>query len=68
MPYHTITYHIGLQRMLDVCLDFSVRNDIRFNPIKSVCVVLYLKVVSCIAQILDKTVIYFKYISCTEYI
>ena len=30
---------IGLQRMLDVCFDFSVRNDIRFNPIKSVCVV-----------------------------
>ena len=30
---------IGLKRMLDVCLDFSVRNDIRYNPIKSVCVV-----------------------------
>ena len=30
---------IGLQRMLDVCLDFSIRNDIKFNPIKSVCVV-----------------------------
>ena len=24
---------IGLQRMLDVCLVFSIRNDIKFNPI-----------------------------------
>ena len=30
---------IGLQRMLDVCLDFSIRNDIKFNSLKSVCVV-----------------------------
>ena len=30
---------IGLQRMSDVCLDFSIRNDIKFNPIKSVCIV-----------------------------
>ena len=30
---------IGLQRLLDVCFDFSIRNDIMFNPIKSVCVV-----------------------------
>ena len=30
---------IGLQRMLDVCIDFNIRNDIKFNPIKSVCVV-----------------------------
>ena len=29
---------IGLQRMLDVCFDFSIRN-IKFNPIKSLCVV-----------------------------
>ena len=29
---------IGLQRMLDVCLDVSVINDIKFNHIKSVCV------------------------------
>ena len=28
---------IGLQHMLDVCFDFSIRNDIKFNPIKSVC-------------------------------
>ena len=31
---------IGLQRILDVCFNFSIRNDIMFNPIKSVCVVL----------------------------
>ena len=30
---------IGLQRLLDVCFDFTIRNDIMFNPIKSVCVV-----------------------------
>ena len=34
---------IGLQRMLDVCFDFSIRNDIKFNPIKSKCIVLKLK-------------------------
>ena len=28
---------IGL--MIDVCLDFSIRNYIKFNPIKSLCVV-----------------------------
>ena len=29
---------IGLQKMVDVCFDFSLRNDIMFNPVKSVCV------------------------------
>ena len=29
---------IGLQNMLDVCFDFSLRNDNIFNPVKSVCV------------------------------
>ena len=33
---------IGLQRMLDVCFNFSIRNDIMFNGTKSVCVVLNL--------------------------
>ena len=28
----------GLQKMLYVCFDFSLRNDIMFNPVKSVCV------------------------------
>ena len=27
---------ISLQKMLDVCFDFSLRNDIMFNPVKSV--------------------------------
>ena len=30
---------IGLQRMLDVCLDLSIGNNIKFNPIKYVCLV-----------------------------
>ena len=34
---------IGLQRMVDVCFDFSTSNDILFNLIKSVCVVLNIK-------------------------
>ena len=42
---------IGLQRMLDVCLHFSIRNDIKFNPIKSLF--LNLKLVSCIVQMLN---------------
>ena len=30
---------IDLQQMLDVCFNFSIRNDIIFNPVKSVGVV-----------------------------
>ena len=30
---------IGLQRVLDVCFDLSIRNDVKFNSIKSVCIV-----------------------------
>ena len=29
---------IGLQQMLDVCFNFSICNDIIFNPEKSVCI------------------------------
>ena len=29
---------IGLQQMFDVCFNFSICNDIIFNPVKSVCV------------------------------
>ena len=29
---------IGLQQMLNVCFNFSICNDITFNPVKSVCV------------------------------
>ena len=32
-------YIIGLQRMLDVCFDYSVRNDTMFNPIKYVGII-----------------------------
>ena len=28
----------GLKKMLDVCFDFSLRTDIMFKPMKSVCV------------------------------
>ena len=34
---------IGLQRMLDVCFDLRIRNDIKYNPIRSVCIVFRLK-------------------------
>ena len=59
---------IGLQRLLDVCFDFSIRNDIMFNPIKSVCVVfksksnkLYCPTVSLDCDILEYTA-YTKYL------
>ena len=29
---------IGLQKMIDVCFNFSLRNDIVFNTVNSVCV------------------------------
>ena len=55
---------IDLQRMLDVCFNFGIRNDITsmFNPIKSVCVVsksrsnkLYCSTVSLEGGILEYT-------------
>ena len=62
---------IGRQRMLDVCFDFSIRNDIVFNPIKSVCVVfqsksnkLYCPIVSLNCDILDYTA-YMNYLGFT---
>ena len=30
---------IGLQKLLDVCFDFSLRTEIMFNPVRSVCVI-----------------------------
>ena len=30
---------IALQQLLDICNDYSVANDITFNPMKSVCLV-----------------------------
>ena len=62
---------IGLQRLLDVCFDFSIINDIMFNPIKSVCVVfksksnkLYCPTVSLDCDILEYTA-YTKYLDFT---
>ena len=49
---------IGLQRMLDVCFDFSTRNDIKFNPIKSLRIVFKPKKISCIVLMLDWTAIF----------
>ena len=62
---------IGLQRLLDVCFDFSIKNDIMVNPIKSVCVVfksksnkLYCPTVSLDCDILEYTA-YTKYLGFT---
>ena len=57
---------IGLQRMLDVCLDFSIRNDIKFNPIKFVCVAFKPKSskLYCPNVRLDYDIL--EYISCTK--
>ena len=59
---------IGLQRMLDLCFDFSIRNDIKFNPIKSVCIVFKHKnnKLYCPNVRLDRNIL--EYISCTTYL
>ena len=62
---------IGRQRLLDVCFDFSIRNNIIFNPINSVCVAfksrsnkLYCSIVSLDCDILEYTA-YTKYLGFT---
>ena len=59
---------IGLQRMLDLCFDFSIRNDIKFNPIKSVCIVFKPKnnKLCCPNVRLDRNIL--EYIYCTKYL
>ena len=59
---------IGLQKMLDVCFDFSLRNDIMFNPVKSVCVTFKPKNIklSCPSVRLDSNIL--EYISQTKYL
>ena len=59
---------IGLQHMLDLCFDFSIRNDIKFNPIKSVCIVFKPKnnKLYCPNVRLDRNIL--EYISCTKYL
>ena len=54
--------------MLDVCFDFSLRNDIMFNPVKSVCVTFKPKnsKLSCPSIRLDSNIL--KYIIQTEYL
>ena len=57
---------IGLQRLLDVCFDFSTRNDIMFNPIKSVCVVFKSKGNKLYCPILDCDIL--EYTAYTKYL
>ena len=59
---------ISLQKMLDVCFDFSLRNDIIFNPVKSVCVTLTPKnsKLFCPSVRLDSNIL--EYISQTKYL
>ena len=59
---------IGLQRMLDVCLDFSIRNDIKFNPIKSVCIVFKPKSSKLYCPNVKLDCDTLEYISCTKYL
>ena len=59
---------VGLQKMLDVCFDFSLRNDIMFNPVKSVCVTFKPKnsKLPCPSVRLDSNTL--EYISQTKYL
>ena len=54
--------------MSDVCFDFSIRNDIKFNPIKLVCIVFKPKnnELYCLNVRLDSNILV--YISCTKYL
>ena len=47
------------KKMLDVCFDFNLRNDIMFNPVKSVCVTFKPKnsKLSCPSVSLDSTIL-----------
>ena len=57
-----------LAKMLDVCFDFSLRYDIMFNPVKSVCVTFKPKdsKLSCPRVRLDSNIL--EYISQTKYL
>ena len=58
---------IGMQKMLDVCFDFSLRNYIMFNPVQSVCVTFKPKnsKLSCPSVRLGSNIL--EYISQTKY-
>ena len=59
---------IGLQQMLDVCLNFSICNDIIFHPVKSVCIAFQPKKskLFCPNVTLDNNVL--EYIGRTKYL
>ena len=59
---------IGMQKMLEACFDFSLRNDIMFNPVKSLCVTFKPKnsKLSCPSVRLDSNIL--EYISQTKYL
>ena len=59
---------IGLQRTLNVCLDFSIRNDIKFNPIKYVCIVFKPKSSKLYCPNVKLDCDALEYISCTKYL
>ena len=42
---------IALQKLLDVCFEYSIAKDLSFNPVKSVCIVFKLVVSSYIVQL-----------------
>ena len=44
---------IELQKLLDMCFNFSLKNDIMFNPVKSVYLHLNLRTANYLAQALD---------------
>ena len=60
---------VGLQSMLKVCFDFGTKNDIKFYPTKSVCIVYNPKKnkkLYCPNVRLDSKIL--EYISCTKYL
>ena len=57
---------IGLQKMLDVCFNFSLRNDIMFIPVKFVCITFKPKNSKCSNVRLDSYIL--ECISQTKYL
>ena len=64
---------IALQMLLDVCFEYSLANDLLFNPVKSVCIVfkpchfkLYCPIVSIGSEPLTyvNTVKYLRFVFC----
>ena len=64
---------IALQKLLDVCFEYSIANDLLFNPVKAVCIVfkhcrfkLYCPTVSIETELLTyvNTVKYLRFVFC----